>query len=649
MKDRALKYHQQGRLEEAKALYENYLHQFPRDIDVLNMLATLESSLGNLDRAEELLDIATKIEPKYGYLYYTKAIIKLKSGDELEAQCLLEKAIKLDDSLDKAMRILGHLYQKQHNFKKAIEVLEKYKLKFTTTPEIELELGYNFQKTGRLKQAITCYLIALQIKPNADAYFNLAMCYTHSFAWKKAQKYGHLAKKINPQNLKFLCWDMYINKLNCDWENIEADKELLVDGINQKLSNNIDELPPGYVLNVLGIEDKLHAKVMHKLYQLTSHPEIAEQEHNFSEKIINIGYLSADFRNHAVGMLLAPLIKHHNRQRFSITGYSLREVADELNLEFKKEMDVYRDVSALASEQIASIIKDDKIDILVDLSGSTDGGRPEILSFHPAPIQIGLWGYLNSMGGDYWDYIITDKVIWPEDANKYYTEKPLFIEGSILSSAKEIPKFDNDLSKRQYGFPEDAIIVGSFNNSYKISQQWLSGWLSAIEKNKKVWLWLYVPEESIKETLLRFARTKKFDTNRLKFADKINYEDHLKRLRIVDLFADSFEYNAGATGTSTTLAGVPILTLKGSRTLARMGASINQHLAMNELICKSEEEYWTIAKNLIADKHKLHQLKIKLQKNIHKYSFGNANRFCKNLETLYEQAIQEKRNNNGQN
>ncbi len=647
-KQQALEYHQQGNLAKARELYQQSLQLNADDVDVLNMLATLEASDNNKQKALLLLEQAIKIEPEYGYLFYSKAMIQLQLADGKtvveDAIIELKKALKFEPKLQPAKRIIASLYQQQGQFAKAIDELNEYQQLFGLEPEIDVELGYCYQKTNQLKLAIAHYEKSLNQQPNADVLFNLAMCQTLSFNWQLAEKNIHQALLLTPKNLKFLCWQLYIKKLNCNWQNYEEEKQHLEEQLELSEQQTVNSIPPGYLLNVLGISDRLHAKVISHTHKITEMPEkkMSQKKTLSNDAKINIGYLSADFRNHAVGMLLAPIIEHHDKTKFNLFGYSLRESGDTLNLKFKNEFEVYKDLSQLPSEQIAQQIAEDKIDILIDLGGMTDGARPEILAFHPAPVQIGLWGYLNSIGGGLWDYIITDKTMWPETADQYYTEKPLFLDRSILSSGVKFGQLKTPVTNSQYGFPEDAIVVASFNNSYKITQQWYLGWLSLIEKNENCWFWLYVPEPHIKAQLIAVAKQHKIDTSRVIYAEKVDYLEHLKRMTIVDLFADSFEYNAGASATAATISAVPILTLKGDSMLSRMGASINSDLGMQQLTCNSIDQYWLRARELLSDKAKLKQLKTLLRTNISNREFGNGKAFCASLESAYVESLKIK-------
>jgi predicted O-linked N-acetylglucosamine transferase (SPINDLY family) len=630
-KQQALHFHQTGNIVRARELYLMCLSINPSDIDLLNMLAALEASQDNTEEALKLLKRAIEIEPEYGYLYYSRGIILLQKGEIENAQKDIESALIRDPKLKPAQRIFCHMLQQQEKYDTAISVIIDYQNKYGNEVELDVELGYCYQKLGKLNFAIKHYQSATESLQNADVFFNLAVCQTLTFDWLSAEKNISKALSIEQQNLKFKSWDLYIRKLNCNWVNYQEDLNKLVQLIDQSNGENINSLPPGYILNVLGVSDQIHAKAIKWMHQIEKQPvkTLTYKRANKNSKI-KLGYLSPDFRNHAVGMLLSPIIQHHDRNKFEIYGYSLRETNDPLNVKFRKEIDNYLDVSNFSSSEIAERINHDQIDILIDLAGLTDGSRPEILNYHPAPIQIGLWGYLNSIGGDCWDYILTDKEIWPELASIHYTEKPLFLDRSVLSSGIKFNK--NEMPDSHPFFPKDATVIGSFNNSYKITEEWFIGWLKIIKNNENCWLWIYVPEQHIKKNLIRMAEQHIDDTSRIVYAEKVEYFEHLNRMRRVDIFADSFGYNAGASATAAILSGVPILTLKGDSMLARMGASINHDLGMNELICETSHQYWEKAKQLISNPKKLKELKQKLEKNKTKTKFGDPKKFCFALE-----------------
>ena len=284
----------------------------------------------------------------------------------------------------------------------------------------------------------------------------------------------------------------------------------------------------------------------------------------------------------------------------------------------------------------AEKIFEDKVDILVDLAGHTEGNRMEICSFRPAPLQVRYLGMPGTTGADYFDYVITDPIVIPEEQAPFYSEKFIYLPHSYqINSAR--PGFsDYRFTRKILGLPENDFVFCSFNTNYKLDPVMFDVWMSILKRVPGSVLWLLKGKEIVERNLRQAAETKYVDPNRLVFADKLPKNEHLARLRFADLALDTRIVNGAATTSDALWAGVPVLTLRGSHFASRMSSSIISAVGLQELITCSLEIYETLAVHLAQNPTKLRTIKTILAKNRLTGPLFDPPRFVANLESAYK-------------
>ncbi|MCH8931172.1 MAG: hypothetical protein IIA98_09710 [Proteobacteria bacterium] len=258
------------------------------------------------------------------------------------------------------------------------------------------------------------------------------------------------------------------------------------------------------------------------------------------ESRIRIGYVSPDFGEHAVGLLVYDLFRQHDREAFEVYCYSLRRHEDSYYARVEEGADRFRDLSDCSLEKAIRQVQDDRIDILVDLAGYTGRARPEIFAARPAPVQIAYLGYLNTMAAEFIDYVVADPVVIPPDSGHEFTEAILhlpasFIMASPLVASPHVP------DRSALGLPDDAFVFASFNNPLKIGPAVFGAWMRILKRVPGSVLWLFAEDSADAErNLAREAKTRGIRPERLVFAGRVPLAEHLARVRQADLFLDTF-------------------------------------------------------------------------------------------------------------
>jgi predicted O-linked N-acetylglucosamine transferase (SPINDLY family) len=304
-----------------------------------------------------------------------------------------------------------------------------------------------------------------------------------------------------------------------------------------------------------------------------------------------IGFASGDLRQHAVGFLLPTMLQGLDRERYEVYAYDF--TADD-GSQHRKELlsmfDHVRPVQALTDRQAAERILEDEIDVMVDLHGLSAGARPGIFALHPAPKQGTYLGFIGTTGMPWFDFVITDRLALPPEHAEYFMEKPLYVEGSFIPLTppdEELPV----VTRADVGLPEDAFVMGAFGNVYKITPEMFQVWLKLLKEIPESVLWLIDDNATTTENLKNNARAAQADLSRIIFSARTAHKEFCARLKLCDVYLDTYPYNCGSTTNDVIRAGVPLVTRYGKTMVSRMGLSILTAVEATEMISSSDQEY----------------------------------------------------------
>ena len=309
------------------------------------------------------------------------------------------------------------------------------------------------------------------------------------------------------------------------------------------------------------------------------------QGERYDHSRIRVAYLSADFREHAVPYLLAGVFESHDRTRFETTAISFGpDNPDKMLTRLKGAFDRFIDVSGQSDLEVARLMRSLEVDIAIDLMGHTMNSRFGILAWRPAPVQVNFLGYPGTSGADYVDYIIADRHVIPKKYRKDYVEQVVYLPDTFQPNDSLRKVSHNYLSRSECGLPEVGFVFCSFNNNYKIAPQLFDVWMRLLRAVEGSVLWMFSSSPAAEGNLQREAQARGVAPDRLIFAPRVAYEDHLARQRYGDLFLDTLPYNAGITASDALWAGLPVLTCSGEAFTARMAGSLLKAIGLPELI-----------------------------------------------------------------
>lgn len=351
---------------------------------------------------------------------------------------------------------------------------------------------------------------------------------------------------------------------------------------------------------------------------------------------LRIGYLSADFHEHATLRLMLGAIQMHDRSRFSIYAYSYGEADDSPeHKQLLQAVDHFVDLNAKDDISAAQQIADDGIHILVELKGYTSNSRLGIVALRPAPISVSWLAYPGTLGHPRLaDYIIGDPIVTPLEHQAHFSETLALMPHSYQ------PNSQNKLSPKPlrslHNLPEDAFVFCSFNQAFKFNPFMFDIWCRLLKAVPHSVLWLLAPLDSAQKRLHEEAQLRGIATERIIFAPRITQNEHVARLQCADLALDTYPCNSHTTGSDALWAGVPMVTLIGETFASRVGASLMSAVGLPELITHTALEYFNLAYQLATDTARFAALRTTLADQKLTAPLFNPTQFAKDLEKLYQ-------------
>jgi protein O-GlcNAc transferase len=307
---------------------------------------------------------------------------------------------------------------------------------------------------------------------------------------------------------------------------------------------------------------------------------------------IRVGYYSFDFRNHPVAHLTAELYGLHDRKDFEVFVYSYGpDDGHPARARIAASAEHFVDMHGQSIQQMAERIREDEIDILIDLSGDTRGAKPQVMAYHTAPAQLMWLGYMGTSGSTNYDYLVSDNFLSPQGTEDCYTEKLLRLPETFQVIDTKRPVNPHKATRAAHGLPEDAFVLCNFSQSFKIQPETFDAWVRIVQGIPNSVLWLAQGPNGFEQNLRAHWEKAGLAAERLIVSPRMPVDQHLARIGLADLFIDTFPYSSGATANDVLWSGVPLLALTGSTMVSRMAGSLLGAIGLPELVAANHAEY----------------------------------------------------------
>ena len=561
-------------------------------------------------------------------------IAAFQQGHRDEALELLRRAVGSDPHFAQASNDLGNLLAQAGML---TEAAASYRQAIANSPdfaEAHNNLGNLLQMTGALEEASACYRTAVELRPGyAEAFRNFASALRRLGRLEEAVTALRAALAIQPDFAAAIALLAHLLKELCDWSQLDdltAELIQIVEtgsaAVNPFVFLSLDTTP----------RQQLLCAQRWAAEHLVVGAKRAAPSRGFGR--ITIGYLSADFQEHATAHLTAELFRLHDRTRFRVIGFSYgRDDGSAARRELRETFDQFEDLLDRSHAESASRIEACGVDLLVDLKGYTTDARPEILALRPAPVQVSYLGYPGTMGSAAVDYIVADPVVIPAAEQPYFTERLVHLPDCYQVNDRRRPIAPHAPDRSACGLPDGAFVFCCFSSAYKITAPMFDIWMRLLAGVPRSVLWLLEPNATAMASLRRAAEKRLAGSAaRLVFAPSLPNPEHLARFALADLFLDTLPYNAHTLASDSLWGGCPVITCAGRAFAGRVAESLLRAVGLPELVTHSLADYEALALQLAHHADRLRAIRGKLAANRLTTPLFDSRRFTRHLESAFE-------------
>jgi predicted O-linked N-acetylglucosamine transferase (SPINDLY family) len=640
----AVAYLELRRFSEAVACCRRALELSPACVEAHINLGNVWKHQGRLADGMDCYLRALELKPDDAEAHYNLGNVWVDRGELQSAAECYRRALQLNPTMTQAHNNLGTVFREQGRLDEAVESIQRAIQLRPDNAAAHLNLGLASLELGRTENAVAEFQRALGVRPDyPEALYLLGNICVDRGQFDEAIRYYERAVQLQPDFCGALGALVSALQHVCQWRELQPLAQRLIQLLeNEAAAGRFACISPMCVLSApvattaaqqlrcaqQWVDGQLRAAV-----QLGRSPCVRPQKPATSK--IRIGYLSADFRAHAVACLSVELFENHNRGRFEVFGYSIGpDDGSPMRRRLVDVFDKFVDIRDRSYADGARQIADDAVDILVDLTGYTKHARTQILALRPAPVQVNFLGYPGTMAAPFIDYVIVDDFVVPPDQQPFFTERLVHLPGCYqVNSRREVsPQVP---SRTSCGLPEHAFVFGAFNSSHKIAPAVFDVWMELLKTIPGSVLWLLEKNRFAPGNLRRQAQDRGVSRERLIFAPRIPSSEHLARHRLVDLFLDTYPYNGHTTTSDALWAGCPVLTVAGATFASRVAGSLLHAVGLPELVTNTLDEYRDLALRLAQDRARLADLRARLEANRATAALFDATAFTRNLEAAF--------------
>jgi protein O-GlcNAc transferase len=626
---------QAGKHDEAARILRDALKASPRDFQGLYLLGYAELRRKNHGEAERLFAAAVALNPSQPDLHYNRGCALQEMGREAEAVESFDRALLLNPRYAEAEFNRATALLRLRRFEEAALAFEDL---IRRQPQ-DAEGWHNYAEAlsglGRKQESFEALSHALLLAPNSTRTLDKrASALVEARLFEEAVGDYEKLLALDPV-YEYAQGSLLYARLNCcDWRDVARQMDLVESGVKAR---KFAATPLAFILMSDSPKwQRLCAETWIKK-QGAAKPEPLWRGERYGHEKIRIAYLSGDFRNHAVSQLLTGVIEAHDRSKFEIIGISFGQDDDSaLRTRLKKSFDRFVDADRMSDGDIAQLLRENEIDIAVDLMVYTGKNRVGVFSYRAAPVQVNFLGFPGTSGGPHLDYIIADRIVIPEADRLHYSEKIVTLPDTFQPNDRARRIEAATPSRASHGLPESGFVFCSFNNSCKILPDVFDIWMRLLQAVPGAALWLpqYAPTQEA--NLRREAEARGVDPARIVFAAIVpTTEEYMARLALADLFLDTLPYNAHTTASNALWMGVPALTRIGTSYAGRVAASLLHAAGLDELVTATKAEYEAKALELARDPAALAALKEKVRNARDNSPLFDTLRYTRNLEVAF--------------
>jgi protein O-GlcNAc transferase len=595
----------QKRHADAAASFRRALKLAPDNVSAHLNLFNLLHENKDWSGARQAVETLLKAFPNHPLAHYSSGLLEQALGEFTLAENHYRQAIALQPQLASAHSNLGDVFMANGRLQEAEQCYRAALDIESGLIETKNNLALVLQNQGRLSEALACAAELVQLRPDSP---------------EIQLNFGNLCKDIGDIDGALASYRKVMSMRPNDadaWDNLL------------------------FVLNYIDSADPEMLYAEHRYWgerfeaATPAMPAISREKN----QRIRIGYVSGDFKQHPVTYFLEPLLAHYDRSRFEVTCYAFNAQTDDVTERLRAYVDHWRSLINMDDIKAAEMVRQDGIDILIDLSGHTAGNRLDIFIRKPAPIQISWLGYANTTGMARMDYVISDPVSSPAGDQQRFSEKLLRLPQVRL--CYRAPDYLPDVAPLP-SIAKGSITFGCFNNINKLNLHVLSLWAQILNRLPNAVLRLkskYFIDPATCERFEQVFAAHNVAADRFHLSQQSGHRQMLEEYAEIDIALDPFPYNGGTTTCEALWCGVPVLTLRGDSMYGRQSASFLSAAQLDGWIAETEAEYVEKALAFAADRHGLAELRSQLRGRMNASAVADGANFTKHFEALLLQTI----------
>ena len=617
-------------LQEVLRIKKDYLPGYRHLIDCLMKVKKFHQAL---DVLRNLLNLKINKDNQY-VIYHNIGSCYYGLNNFKSALKFFLKAHQLNGSFQETLLSLGMLYSQLNENENA---LRYYNLALDTKADqfkVFKSLGDFYKKNKNYDLSIAYYEKSININPNYYlALESLANLFFKLNKFKLAEKYFLKSLEIEKNSIysKLGLADVYMCLLNQEKAIFYLEEAFKADNFSKETLESYI-FYSNYITNFKKDYYSVLTKQFNDLVRINNSPSKTSKVN----KVKNIGFLGSTFFQHAVGFQIIDVIAEMNKYKnIKIFAFSNLEKNDLVAIKFKKSFYMWNDVSHLSDEKVIKLIRDQEIDVLIDLDGYTKNHRLAIFANKPAPIQISWCGYLNCTGIEGIEYLIADSYAVDSNIEKKYTEQILRLPEIFTNMS--IPTFDPSINKKIPAVYNKYLTFGSFNNALKLNSSVIKVWseiLCRVKESQLILLDRRFTDVDYQEYIRNFFLINGVNKTQILFEGFKSRKILMENYNRIDIALDTFPYGGMTTSMEAIYMGVPVFTMVGDSFLSRGTYSLNKNLGLEEYIASNEQEYISKIINISNNVDKIQETKIFLLGNRNNFIFFNSKKFAKQFVDL---------------
>ncbi|MCW9035969.1 MAG: tetratricopeptide repeat protein [Rhodospirillales bacterium] len=599
---------QNGKLDEAYSILEHAQKLSPLNPETLNNMGLVLFEMKRLEEAgQKFLQVIQK-QPDHVFALRNLGNVYMELGLAEQAVMAFNEAVKQGNGSCEAYTSLGGALLAAKKIPEAEAILKQAVILGPQSSEPWQFLGEAARANGKFDEAISCWNKSIELDPqSAETLYSFASLYAYTGDSVQAVDYFRKALAKAPKNDR-----IHSNLLMALHYAPDISRQEIFEDHLDWVKRHVDNDRP--------------------------RPEIADKS---PDRPLRIGFVSADFRFHATAFFFLEALKQWPKNGFETFLYSNLKIPDRYTEQFKEACDNWREIYSDSDYTASERIRNDKIDILIDMNGHTKTTRLALFASRPAPVQISWFDYVDTTGLKAMDYYIGDSHQIPVEDEKYWVEKIYRLPHDYICYTP--PKYAPEVSPAPFeknGF----VALGCFNTVFKLSKETVSVWSAILKRLPDVKLFLNSPEFAKDYTVNRYANLfekEGIDTSRIIIDEGGQHEEFIGAYSKIDIALDPFPYAGGLNTCEALWMGVPVIALNGERFCSRHAVAHLRTVGCPELVADDTGLYIEKVVELVEDHQRIRDYRANLRDKMKKSPLVDSKGFAGHLSTAFRDIWKE--------